>query len=73
MSESIIIVGEIHSVESIAVGHGILELAQLRNRYGDGNWRKKKGVTKVELPSIFGAPCHFIPSSQPSPGGRRRY
>ncbi len=51
MSESIIIVGEIYSVETIAVGHGIRELAQLRNRYGDGNWLKKKGVTTVELPN----------------------
>ena len=44
ISEFIIIVGEIHSVETIAVGHGIREFAQLRNRYG--NWQKKKGVRR---------------------------
>jgi len=43
------------------LGHGIRELAQLRNRYGDGNWRKKKGVTKVELPNgeIVKAEVHW--------------
>lgn len=50
MSEAINIIGEIHSIETIAEGHGIRELAQLRERYGYGNWRKKKGFATVQLP-----------------------
>jgi hypothetical protein len=44
------IVGTIASVETIAEGSGIRELALLRKRYGLGNWRKKKGVATVRLP-----------------------
>jgi hypothetical protein len=40
------IIGEIRSIEAIAQGPGIRELAQLRQRYGPGRWRKKK----VSLP-----------------------
>ena len=34
MSETLSIIGEIHAIETIAEGHGIRELAQLRQRYG---------------------------------------
>ncbi len=44
------IVGKISSVETIAEGSGIRDLAVLRRRYGIGNWRKKKGVAAVQLP-----------------------
>jgi len=50
MSETVNIVGEIVAIEIIAEGHGIRELAQLRQRHGYGNWRKKKGVAMVKLP-----------------------
>ncbi len=50
MSKTIKIINTIVAIETIAEGHGIRELAQLRERYGDGNWRKKKGVALVELP-----------------------
>ena len=43
------IVGRLEHVESIAEGQGIRELAALRERYGPGNWKKKKGVAKVLL------------------------
>jgi hypothetical protein len=44
------IVGKIENVETIAEGTGIRDLALLRQRYGLGNWRKKKGVAAVRLP-----------------------
>jgi len=50
MSETLNIIGEIHASETIAEGHGIRELTQLRQHYGNGNWRKKKGIAIVELP-----------------------
>ncbi len=43
------IVGKIASIETIAEGSSIRELALLRKRYGLGYWRKKKGVATVRL------------------------
>lgn len=43
------IVGPITEVETIAVGSGIRMLALLRKRYGNGRWRKLKGVARVRL------------------------
>ncbi|MDO9010228.1 MAG: hypothetical protein Q7U78_00255 [Gallionella sp.] len=43
------IVGEISNVEIIAQGNAIRELALLRNQYGLGNWRKKKGIAQLRL------------------------
>jgi len=45
------ILGKIASIEIIAEGRGIRELAVLRERYGLGNWRKKKGIATVLLPN----------------------
>jgi hypothetical protein len=45
------ILGEISAIETIAEGRGIRELALLRQRYGQGNWYKRKGIATVELPS----------------------
>ncbi|SBT03642.1 conserved hypothetical protein [Candidatus Accumulibacter aalborgensis] len=44
------IVGKIASVETIAEGSGIRDLALLRQRYGVGYWRKKKGIAILRLP-----------------------
>ena len=44
MSETLNIVGEILAIETIAEGHGIRELAQLRLRYGYGCGVRKKGL-----------------------------
>ncbi len=46
------ILGDISAIETIAQGTGIRELALLRQRYGLGNWYKRKGVAVVELPSV---------------------
>lgn len=44
------IVGQIASIETIAEGSGIRDLSMLRQRYGLGNWKKKKGIALVALP-----------------------
>ena len=43
------ITGAIANIQTITEGHGIRELGILRQTDGDGNWKKKKGVTMVEL------------------------
>ena len=45
------IVGEITQIETIAVGNAIRDLARLRKHYGQGRWRKLKGVAFVRLRS----------------------
>jgi hypothetical protein len=42
------IIGMITSVETIAEGPGIRELASLRTGYGAGRWKKKKGIAMVQ-------------------------
>ena len=44
------IVGEISNIEIVAVRHGIRESVRLRRRYGQGRWRKLKGVAVVRIP-----------------------
>ncbi|WP_428381143.1 hypothetical protein [Nevskia ramosa] len=51
MENDLEIVGSIDEVELIAVGTGIRELANLRKLFGEGRWRKLKGVARVRLPS----------------------
>ena len=43
------LVGELHDVETIAVGQSIRELARLRRLYSKGRWRKMKGVARIRL------------------------
>jgi hypothetical protein len=43
------IVGQITDVETFAVGSSIRELPRLRDAYGPGRWRKRKGIAKVRL------------------------
>ena len=45
------IIGKIAQIETLAVGHGIRELANLRRLFGDGAWRKLKGLAMIRLPS----------------------
>jgi hypothetical protein len=45
------IIGEIHDIEPIAVGPSIRDLPRLRRLYGQGRWRKLKGVAQVRLRS----------------------
>ena len=43
------IVGEIASIETFASGSGVRERARLRWQYGQGRWRKRKGIARVRL------------------------
>lgn len=43
------IVGKIREPETFATGSGIRELARLRRVYGQGRWRKRKGVAEVHF------------------------
>jgi hypothetical protein len=45
------IIGEITNVETIAVGNAIRDIARLQKQYGQGRWRKLKGITTVRLAS----------------------
>jgi hypothetical protein len=44
------IISEITDVETIAVGSSIRDIARLRKLYGEGRWRKLKGLAWVRLP-----------------------
>ena len=46
-----VILGEIRSAETIAMGAGIREIARLRKLYGMGRWRKRKGFAEIRLRS----------------------
>lgn len=43
------VIKPIRNVEIIAVGNSIRELSELREQYGDGRWRKLKGIAYVRL------------------------
>ena len=43
------IIGEITNIEMIAIGNSIRELERLRKLYGEGRWRKLKGIATIYL------------------------
>ena len=43
------IVGTIEGVETIAVGGHIRDIMRLRRQFGDGRWRKLKGLARVRI------------------------
>lgn len=43
------ITGNIREAETFASGSGIREIARLRRIYGQGRWRKRKGIAEVKL------------------------
>ena len=45
------IVGQIRDVETIALARAIRVRRYLRRAYGQGRWRKLKGVASVRLPN----------------------
>ena len=49
MDEEFEILGQIDAVETIATGNRIREIARLRRTYGDGRWRKLKGIALVRF------------------------
>jgi hypothetical protein len=49
MEQDFEIISEIVGVDIIAVGNAIRDLRRLIKSYGDGRWRKLKGVATVRL------------------------
>ncbi len=45
------IIDKITEIEVIAIGSGIRERARLRRLYGQGRWRKLKGIAYIRLAS----------------------
>ena len=43
------IISDITDEEVIAVGRSIRDLERLREQYGDGRWRKMKGIATIQL------------------------
>lgn len=43
------IIGKIEHIETIAVGGRIRDIMRLRRQYGDGRWRKLKGIAQIRL------------------------
>jgi hypothetical protein len=43
------IIGSIENVKIIAIKHSIRDLKFLERMYGQGRWRKLKGIAKVQL------------------------
>lgn len=43
------IVGSVRDEETFASGSGIRELSRLRRIYGEGSWRKRKGIAEIRL------------------------
>jgi hypothetical protein len=55
------IIGKISAVEVIAVNTSIRDLERLKKVYGEGRWRKLKGVALVELENeeVYRAEIHW--------------
>jgi hypothetical protein len=45
------VLGEVSNIEVIARGTGIRDRARLRKAYGQGRWRKLKGIATIEYES----------------------
>ena len=43
------IIGKISQIETFAVNTSICELERLQQQYGQGRWRKRKGIATVQL------------------------
>jgi hypothetical protein len=43
------IIGEITRIQTIASGSGVRNRLRLQKQYGQGKWRKLKGVARVRL------------------------
>ena len=50
MAKDFEIISGISNVETIAVGSSIRVIKRLKRFYGDGRWRKLKGIARAKLP-----------------------
>jgi len=66
MANDFEIIGDITNAETIAVGNSIRVIKRLKRFYGDGRWRKLKGVARVKLPDgiICKAEVHWYEMSR---------
>jgi hypothetical protein len=57
--------GEIADAQTFAIGKAIREFPRLRKVYGEGRWRKRKGIADVKLPNgtIRKAELHWYEAS----------
>jgi hypothetical protein len=53
------IVSEILHVEVIASGSGVHDRLKLKRMYGEGRWRKLKGIASVRLPGGWIRPAEI--------------
>ena len=49
MNEDFEIIGRIEQIKTIAVGPRIREINRLRKAFGEGRWRKLKGIAIVRV------------------------
>ena len=49
MNEDFEIIGRIEQIKTIAVGPRIREINRLRKAFGEGRWRKLKGIASMRL------------------------
>jgi hypothetical protein len=45
------IIGEIEEIETMAIGGRIRDIMRIQKQFGQGRWRKLKGVAQVKLQS----------------------
>ena len=66
------IVGKIEQERTFAAGSKIRELARLRKVYGQGRWRKRKGIAQIQFQdgTIRTAEVHWYEATGI---GRREY
>lgn len=59
------VLGPVSDIETFAIGRKIRELKRLQRQYGNGRWRKRKGVANVRLAdgSVRSAEVHWYEAS----------
>ncbi len=55
------VIGEIGEIQVIAIGGKIRDIMRLHKQYGQGHWKKLKGIAKVRLSSgrVCNAEIHW--------------
>jgi len=43
------LIGEVVQTETIATGRASHDLSRLKKHYGEGRWRKRKGIARIPL------------------------
>jgi len=64
------VISEITDIETIAVGRSIRELKRLQRMYGEGRWRKLKGIATVRLPETQSLLLKFISMRRMASAGK---